>query len=69
MTKITDRIIRWPEVKARTGLSRTTAWREMRAGRFPSAVRLTNQIVGWRETEIDRCVESRATRNGSSVPR
>jgi predicted DNA-binding transcriptional regulator AlpA len=33
-SKAARRLIRWPEVKKKTGLSRTTIWREVRAGRF-----------------------------------
>lgn len=48
----TDKILRFPEVHARTGLSRTTIWREISLGRFPKQVKITAHAVGWRESEI-----------------
>lgn len=54
-----DRILRWPEVKEQTGLSRTTAWREVRSGRFPSPVKLTDHAIGWRQSDLDAWLASR----------
>ncbi|TDR93794.1 helix-turn-helix transcriptional regulator [Enterovirga rhinocerotis] len=54
-----DRILRWPEVKARTGLSRTSVWREQRAGRFPPAIQISANAVGWRESDIAAWIASR----------
>lgn len=47
-----DRLLSWREVRVRTGLSRTTAWRLQNAGAFPRPVALSPGRVGWRETEI-----------------
>jgi prophage regulatory protein len=55
----TDKILRWREVHERTGLSRTTVWRETNAKRFPEPVRITAQAVGWRESDIDAWIGSR----------
>jgi prophage regulatory protein len=54
-----DRILRWPEVKEQTGLSRTTAWREVRAGRFPAPIKLTDHAIGWRQSDLDDWLSSR----------
>jgi prophage regulatory protein len=54
-----DRILRWPEVKEQTGLSRTTAWREVRAGRFPAPIKLTDHAIGWRQSDLDDWLASR----------
>ncbi len=54
-----DRILRDPEVAERTGLSRTTRWRLIKAQKFPQPVKLTEHAVGWRESEINNWVESR----------
>ena len=40
------RLIRLPEVRARTGLSKTTIWRHTRSGRFPKPLTLTSGTVG-----------------------
>ena len=48
-----DRILREAEVGERTGLSRTTRWRLIHAGKFPASVKLTDGgAVGWLESEI-----------------
>lgn len=49
---MSDKIIRWPEVKERVALSRTTVWRLIQQGTFPAPVKLTDRLVGWREAEI-----------------
>ena len=43
---------RWPAVKQRTGLSRTTVWRKVREGSFPAPVQLSAQTVAWREADL-----------------
>ena len=52
-TSAPTRILRLPEVMARTGLSRTTIYRWRVAGRFPQAVRLGTRSVGWIESELE----------------
>ena len=52
-TRAPTRILRLPEVKARTGLSRTTIYRWRVAGRFPEAVPLGTRCVGWIESELE----------------
>ena len=62
------RILRLPEVMARTGLSRTTIYRWRRAGRFPQAVPLGTRNVGWIETELEAWFRERiADRGGVAV--
>jgi prophage regulatory protein len=57
-----DRVLRWPVVRERTGQSRATAWRGMRAGTFPAPFLLspTGRAVGWSEREIDAWIAERA---------
>ena len=52
-TRAPTRMLRLPEVKARTGLSRTTIYRWRVAGRFPQAVRLGTRNLGWIESELE----------------
>jgi prophage regulatory protein len=54
-----DRVLRWPEVHALTGLSRTTVWREVRAGRFPRPINPTPTTTGWFESQIAGWQEER----------
>ena len=47
-----DRFLGRAEVSALTGLSATTLWREIRAGRFPKAVSLSPNRKGFRAQDI-----------------
>lgn len=53
------RIIRRPEVEAITGLSRSTIYSEMKAGRFPLPLRLTARAVGWFEADLEDWMATR----------
>ena len=46
-------ILRFPEVKARTGLSRSTLYLKIAEGAFPRQVSLGPRAVGWVESEIE----------------
>ncbi len=54
-----DRILRLPEVCARTGRSRSAIYEDMQNGLFPLAVKLGPRAVGWSESEISLWVEKR----------
>ena len=47
------RIMRLNEVKAVTGLSKTTIYRFEKEGRFPSRVSLGERSVGWFENDVE----------------
>ncbi len=55
-------IIRLPEVRRRTGLSRTTIWRKVRAGTFPAPLDLGKNSIGWHADEIAGWVSGRPRR-------
>ena len=52
-------ILRLPEVKARTGLSRSTIYLKMSEGSFPEPISLGARSVGWIESEIDAWIAQR----------
>ena len=54
-----SRMLRFPDVIERTGLSRTTIWRRVKAGTFPAPVQLGANSIGWPELAIIEWVESR----------
>jgi len=54
-----ERILRIKEVVDLTGLSRTTIWRKERAGEFPARVRLGENSVGWRVSEVNGWVKTK----------
>lgn len=48
------RVIRLPEVKQRTGLSRSSIYRLMAEASFPQSCKLGERIIGWVEADIER---------------
>jgi prophage regulatory protein len=46
-------ILRLPNVKARTGLSRSTIYLRIAEGSFPAPVSLGGRAVGWIEAEVN----------------
>ena len=63
-----DAMLRYPEVVRRTGLSRVTIWRKVRAGEFPPPRELSKNAVGWLESEIEVWRESRPRRGPVVLP-
>lgn len=49
-----DRFLSWSEVRPLVGISRTTAWRLERDGKFPLRFRPSPGRCAWRESEILR---------------
>jgi prophage regulatory protein len=61
------RILRFPEVVSRTGLSRSTVYGRIRAGEFPPPVPLGGgRAVGFVEREVNSWIDSMMTRRGGS---
>jgi prophage regulatory protein len=50
---MTTFILRLPDVKARTGLSRSTIYLRVAAGSFPRPVQLGARAVGWVEADVE----------------
>ena len=50
-------ILRLPEVKRSTGLSRSTIYFRIAQGAFPKPVSLGGRAVGWLECEIQEWIE------------
>ncbi|PXA97193.1 AlpA family transcriptional regulator [Nostoc sp. 3335mG] len=53
MTDTPDRILRLKTVLERTGLSRSTMYRKMQNGTFPSNIRISARCTGWRESAVN----------------
>jgi prophage regulatory protein len=62
---MSHKIIRLPEVKQRTGLSRSTIYLRMSKGEFPLSISLGERAVGWVELDVDIWLQDRieASRN------
>jgi len=68
-----SRILRLPEVKAATGLSRSTIYDRIARGEFPKPINLGYRAVGWVEDDImdwqqERVAESRSHAGPSNSP-
>ena len=53
------KIIRMPEVKAKTGLSKTTIYELIAEGNFPEQIPLGSRIVGWINSEVEEWISER----------
>ena len=54
-----EKFLRLPEVRARTGLSRSTIYALIGRDEFPRHVPLGLRCVGWLESEIDAWIANR----------
>ena len=55
------RLLRFSEVRLRTGLSRSTIWRMERSGMFPKRVKVSVNVVAWREDEVGEWIRSKCS--------
>ena len=55
-----NRIMRFPEVREISGLSRTTLWRLEKEDKFPHRVQLGKASVGWKSWEVREWVQLRS---------
>lgn len=59
-------ILRLRDVKARTGLSRSTIYALARSGAFPQSISLGARSVGWVEAEIEGFIAERIAKRDKS---
>lgn len=57
------RLLRFGEVRQRTGLSRSTIWRMERSGIFPRRIKVSVNVVAWREDEVAAWIVSKLPRD------
>ena len=53
------KLLRFPAVRERTGLSRSTIWRLERVGAFPRHRRISANAVAWLEDDVMAWIESK----------
>ena len=53
------KILRLPEVKARTGLGRSSIYAKVNDGSFPKYINLGVRSVGWVESEVAQWIAER----------
>ena len=54
--------LRRKQVQVRTGLARSTIYKQIKAGIFPKPVPLGARAVGWLESEINEWIADRVTK-------
>jgi prophage regulatory protein len=52
-------VLRFPQVRARVGLSRSMIYLAIAEGRFPRPIKLGARAVGWLESEVDAWLRQR----------
>ena len=55
------KLLRFPVVRERTGLSRSTIWRLERRGEFPKHHRISPNVVAWVEEDVTSWIELRTS--------
>ncbi|WP_188053637.1 helix-turn-helix transcriptional regulator [Sphingosinithalassobacter sp. CS137] len=58
MSDTPDRILRLKAVLDRTGLSRSTMYRKMQEGSFPSSIQISDRCIGWRQSAVEAWMRS-----------
>lgn len=53
-TEAPDRILRINTVLERTGLTRSTLYRKINEGTFPTQVAISSRCAGWRESAVNQ---------------
>jgi prophage regulatory protein len=60
------RFLRMPTVRAKTGLSRSKIYEELKEGKFPKPVKLSDRCSAWIESEVEEWQKGKiAERNGA----
>lgn len=66
---MTQRILRIEEVKAKTGLGRSSIYKFIKDGSFPSPIRLGPRAVGFSSEDLDKWIEGRIAASHESANR
>lgn len=53
MTETSECLLRIRTVLAKTGLSRSTLYRKMEAGKFPRQIKIAERCCAWRSSAVD----------------
>jgi prophage regulatory protein len=61
------RLIGFPELQHRIGLSRSTVWRLEKTDQFPKSIRISSGRRAWLESSIDDWIASKAGANGDAA--
>lgn len=56
---MTSKILRLPETKETSGLSRSSIYAGMKDGTFPKSIKLGTRMVGWYQKDIEEWIEAK----------
>lgn len=56
---MSNKIIRLPAVKEKTGISRSSIYLRMSKGEFPKSISLGDRAIGWLESDIEQWLDER----------
>ncbi len=59
------KILKLPEVMARSGLSRSSIYQYIQKNRFPNSVKIGLRSVGWLEDELDEWISKCSQQRGN----
>lgn len=60
---MSNKILRLPAVKTKTGLSRSTIYARVSEGTFPPALSLGPNSVGWLEADVEEWINKQIARS------
>ena len=60
-------ILRLPDVKSRTGLSKSTIYLRISDGQFPPPISLGARAVGWIKSDIDAWLQEQVAASNGNV--
>ena len=63
----TNRLLRRAEIEERLGVSCTTIYRLMRAGKFPLPIKVGPKAVRWHQSDIEDYLTSRPLATGEAA--
>ena len=61
-----DRLLRLADVEAATGCKKSTIYKLMKEGKFPSCINITSRMVAWPETAVLSWVQARIAESAAN---
>ena len=62
-----SRVLRLPQVREKTGLSRSGIYERIKNGGFPAPINLGGRTVGWLDAEVDAWINRCASRRNQEA--
>jgi prophage regulatory protein len=58
MAKLNQKLLRLPQVKEATGLSKSSIYARIAQGTFPKQIQLSPRIVAWLDSDIQKWINN-----------